>query len=795
MRENQQLFETTDWSATPLGPVEGWSPQMRAVINTMLASGFPISTGWGPTSIQIYNDAYNHIYGDKHPAAFGQPASVMWPEIWEFLGPAIEHVQLTREPLTFHDTLLPLARHGLPEECWFDFSYSEVTAADGQPLGMMSVAVEITRDVVLARRHATCDVPMDAMADGSLEALAQVLEERLRTNPMDAAAAVMLAVDPASGVPSDALFQIGDWAGLEAWARKIRPLTHALMQQDLEDPERPEEVGSRATLVTLLDDSRQPIALLALASNALVVPDGHRDFVISLSARLQSVLAHADTLDTYRRRIAEQDMLYRFLFDNILDAVVYARTDGGADASETILTANQGAARLFGYPLDELRGMQRDQLQFPNDATFQAALDYRERERFFTGELTFRRKDGSPVSAELSSRLVVSPDGSTHSVNMLRDVSARANEAAERARQARFEAIAQLTAGMAHDFNNLLTVVQGSLELVLDDLPEGARAREYAENAMLCAERGAELTGQLLSYSRQQVLHLQAVDLNLRVMEIVPLVKATLGERIKLELALDPHLPPCYTDLAQLTTALLNLAANARDAMPTGGILRIETELDLVAPQFIVLRVCDNGPGIPVNLLDRIFEPYLTTKTLGAGLGLAMIQGFVHQSGGRLQASNVSEGGACFELRLLVALAGMGETENDAPIPFEDGGGRHVLLVDDHPLIREQTREILVRAGFRVSVAANADEALASLQADAPDLLLTDVDMPGERNGIALANVARAHDSALPILVMTGHDPLSNSGFSQHDRIDALAKPFDRAALLQAIASLLTASR
>ena len=487
--------------------------------------------------------------------------------------------------------------------------------------------------------------------------------------------------------------------------------------------------------------------------------------------------------------IAEQDTLYRFLFDNILDAVVYARTDGGADSSETIVAANPVACQLFGYGPDELPGMTRDQLIFEGDAQFQQALQYREATRSFAGQLTFRRKDGSPLLAEVGSRLVNSRDGSMHSVNIIRDVSERAHADAERARQARFEAIAQLTSGIAHDFNNLLTVVQGSLELLLEDLPAGARARDYAANALLCAERGAALTGQLLTYARRQFLRLQGEDLNARIRELLPLVQATVGSRIEVVLDLQDPLPPCRTDIAQLTTALLNLAANGRDAMPDGGRLMVETRHALNDPGMVLLRVCDTGQGVPEALRDRIFEPYFTTKTLGAGLGLAMVQGFVHQSGGLLQLHSPPGGGTCFELRLPVAE--VIPAVPAAPSPLAASAGGRILLVDDNPLIREQTRERLQRAGYEVATAQDSDEALVQLQAAPVDLLLTDLDMPGSLDGLQLTREVRTRWPDLPVVVMTGHDPLSLASLQGHPRLLSLPKPFDSATLLGTIASLL----
>jgi PAS domain S-box-containing protein len=797
MHGNRALFEATDWAATPLGPVAGWPADMRAVVETALSSGFPVCTGWGDAGIQIYNDAYNPIFGDKHPASFGRPVGESWPEIWEFLGPAIEQVRRTREPMTFHDALLPLAKHGVPEECWFDFSYSAVGGPGPLAPGVISIAVEKTRDVVLARRHASCDIPLDAMADGGLEALARVLGERLRGNPMDAAAAALVSLDPQGGATAGILLELGDWPALATFAGLPRAGGGEVAQLRADVPGKPAEVGDRVALVPLLDDRRRPLAMLALAPHALVPADGHLDFAGALSDRLQRILAHAGTLGAYREHIAEQDALYRFLFDNIVDAVLYARTDGGADSSETVVAANPGACELFGYAPDELPGLTRDQLMFPDDTALRRALLRREQEGVFKGELTFRRKDGTPVPAEVGSRLVTSRDGTLHSVNIIRDASLRASQAAERARQARFEAIAQLTAGMAHDFNNLLTVVQGSLELLLEDLPEGTRGREYAANALLCAERGAALTGQLLAYSRRQLLHLQPEDLDARLHELLPLVRATVGDRIEVVLEPDGALPPCRTDIAQLTTAVLNLAANARDAMPAGGRLLLQTQRAPDAPdQAVLLRVRDTGSGVPPELADRIFEPYFTTKALGAGLGLAMVQGFVHQSGGSLRVAPAPGGGALFELRLPVAAAAATDAPGPAdaraataPAPAE-AGSRHLLLVDDNPLIREQASDLLERAGYRVDVAADGEQALVMLAELAPDLLLTDLDMPG-RDGLALAREARALRPALRVLIMTGHAPAGDAGASAEAGIVVLAKPFGRGTLLATIERLL----
>lgn len=770
MSDTRERLQRMDWSATPLGPMHQWPGSMRAVVDMALSSGFPVATAWGDDAIQIYNDAYVPIYGAKHPSAFGRPMRESWAEIWEFLRPAFEKVMATGEPLWFHDSLLPLSRHGRPEECWFDFSYSAVRDEQGRGIGMISIAVEKTREVVGRRRLECCDLPPGLMRDQGLAGLGEALRDRLAANPMDAAAAAFRVVDPASGTQGPPLWTIGDAAANDPGWRTIR----------------------------LVDLRGQPLAQLELLPNPLVPRDSHASFVDLLADRLHRIVHHAEELGRAQAALAQQDQLYRFLFENIGEAAIYSATDGGRDSDEVILAANEAASVLLGYSREELVGMRREELFFPGNRALEDALAVREARRAFAGELEFRRRDGQAVLVEVNSRLVRTQDGEFRAVSLLRDVSARAAREAERAAQARSEAIAQLAGGMAHDFNNLLTVVLGSLEMLVDDLPPGSRASAYASNALLCAERGASLTNQLLSYSRRQPLKLQPVDLEAHLDELAPLVRSSLGEISQLAIQRGGPLPPCSCDLSQLTTALLNLASNARDAMPGGGLLALATDLvELPAPdggwslpagRYVRLSVSDTGTGMAPELHERIFEPYFTTKGIGSGsgLGLAMVKGFVQQCGGAIRVHSVPGRGTRFEL-----LFPVDERPQEVPArgaqPAQARGGS-ILVVEDNELVRAQVCGLLVGEGFEVRQAVNAREALDDVAcAGLPSLVLTDLVMPGGLSGMQLAHELRQRYPTLPVVVMTGHDPWAAARDERDRQFEVLPKPFDRASLLAAL--------
>ena len=374
----------------------------------------------------------------------------------------------------------------------------------------------------------------------------------------------------------------------------------------------------------------------------------------------------------------------------------------------------------------------------------------------------------------------------------------------------RMEAIGQLTGGVAHDFNNILTVITGTIEILGDAVKDRPHLAQITNLISGAAARGAELTKHLLAFSRRQPLQPRNTDVNALVIDAAGLLRPTLGEHIEIESMLAHDSAPALIDPSQLSTAMLNLALNARDAMPNGGKLTLETKnvvLDEnyarlnseVRPgNYVMIAVSDTGDGIPGKLLEKVFEPFFTTKEAGkgSGLGLSMVYGFVKQSNGHIKIYSEEGHGTTVKLYLPQATGGGPEE-----LAGETGGyaGEHsdqsILIVEDDPLVREYVVAQITRFGFRTLAAGNAAEALAII--DGPeriDLLFTDVMLPGGVNGRQLATEGVKRRPELKVLYTSGY---AENALVHHGRLDAgvllLPKPYLSAdlarMLLNALAS------
>ena len=371
----------------------------------------------------------------------------------------------------------------------------------------------------------------------------------------------------------------------------------------------------------------------------------------------------------------------------------------------------------------------------------------------------------------------------------------------------RMEAVGQLTGGIAHDFNNLLTVVSGNAELLLEDTAADPAQRQLVQMIATAAQRGAALTQRLLAFARKQALDPKAVDLNQLVAGLDPMLRRTLGEHIQIELVRAAGLWPALVDQGQLENALLNLCLNARDAMPGGGRLTLETanaRLDedyaarngeVTPGQYVMLAVSDTGQGIAPEHLQRVFEPFFTTKERGkgTGLGLSMVYGFVKQSAGHVMI--YSEPGHGTSVKLYLPRVG-GEAAAAAQ-PSDSGGivggSETILLVEDDAAVRQVALAALRSFGYTVIEAVDGPSALALLE-QRPDieLLFTDVVMPGGMNGRALADAARRLRPGLRVLYTSGY---TENAIVHHGRLDAgallLGKPYRRRELDRAIRAAL----
>jgi PAS domain S-box-containing protein len=380
--------------------------------------------------------------------------------------------------------------------------------------------------------------------------------------------------------------------------------------------------------------------------------------------------------------------------------------------------------------------------------------------------------------------------------DLLKEVAAR-EKAQEQLRQAqKMETIGQLTGGVAHDFNNLLMAVMGNLDLLRKRLPDDPRLHRLVDGALQGAERGASLTQRLLAFARQQDLRAVPVDLSALVQGMGNLLERSLGPRVALRLDLPEGLPPARIDANQLELAILNLAINARDAMPDGGSIEIrvakhqvQNDAVLKPGTYLKLSVIDTGAGMTPDILKRAIEPFFSSKPLGkgTGLGLSMVHGLVVQLGGTLELSSAIGKGTTATMVLPIATSAP-EAETPAAAPQQIKRSAIILFVDDDPLIAMSTTEMLEDLGHRVIGASSALHALDILKSEQPiDLMVTDHVMPG-MTGIELAAATRQVRPSLPILLATGYAELPEG--TQLD-LPRLAKPYHQDQLRDQLDQLL----
>ncbi len=383
-------------------------------------------------------------------------------------------------------------------------------------------------------------------------------------------------------------------------------------------------------------------------------------------------------------------------------------------------------------------------------------------------------------------------------------------QAEEQLRQAqKMEAIGQLTGGIAHDFNNLLAGILGSLELIQRKLPanDHPQLARFVDAAIASANRGASLTHRLLAFARRQSLDLRPVQVNTLVCALEDLLVRTMGEQIALEIQLADDLWPTRSDSHQLENALINLAINARDAMPDGGTLRIETRntqlgeseahnYQVPPGDYLLLSVSDTGCGMPEEIIRHAFEPFFTTKPIGqgTGLGLPMVYGFVKQTGGYLHLESQVGRGTTLSLYLPRLPVAPTEQPVDARRDAPRGTGERILVVEDDQVVRMLMIEVLEELGYQLIQASDAQSALGLLERHAPlDLLLTDVGLPG-MNGRQLADAARQRQPGLKVLFATGYAEGAElrDGYLGKD-MDMIAKPFSFESLAGKLKAMLGA--
>lgn len=513
------------------------------------------------------------------------------------------------------------------------------------------------------------------------------------------------------------------------------------------------------------------------------------------------------TRDLTDRKMAEEtlkqsEQQFRLLVQGVTDYAIYMLSPEGR-----VSNWNQGAQRIKGYLPEEIIGQHFSLFYTPEDRELgepQRALEIATREGRFENKSWRMRKDGTRFLAHVVVDAIRGDTGTLLGfAKITRDITEahQAQQALEKTREALFQAqkmqaIGQLSGGIAHDFNNLLTVILGNLEIVQKRVGDDAKISRLLENATQGALRGVSLTQRMLAFARRQELKTESVDIAQLVQGISGLLRSSLGPGIRVDTRFPDDLEPVLADTNQLELALLNLATNARDAMPDGGTVSISAEprvvlelghSDLPAGRYVCLSVIDTGEGMDEHTLASARDPFFTTKGLGkgTGLGLSMVHGFMEQLGGRFILKSAKAQGTTAELWIPVAGEG---TVSKSLQPHAEPvvvPRLSVLVVDDDSLVLTSTSLLLEDLGHRVVSATSGAQALALFdQGEVIDLMITDMAMP-KMSGAQLAHAVRVLKPDLPIILATGYAERLEGFAAQLPR---LPKPFTQMNLVAIIA-------
>ena len=510
------------------------------------------------------------------------------------------------------------------------------------------------------------------------------------------------------------------------------------------------------------------------------------------------------TRDMTAKREAEQalretERSFRLLVQGVTDYAIFM-----LDPKGRVSNWNAGAQRIKGYKPEEIVGKHFN--SFYTDEERQLGLPGRALE---TARETGRyeaegwrvRKDGSRFWASVVLDAIRDDDGKligfakiTRDMSDKREAQLRLQESREQLfRSQKMEALGQLTGGLAHDFNNLLTAILGAADLALRNVGDEERLRRMLEGIRSSAQRGAGITRQLLAFARAQQLEIKTIEVRAFLPDVITLVRPSVRSNIDLITEISDHVWNIEADAGALELALLNLAFNARDAMPEGGTLKISASNQLLKGkpeglrgEFVALRIADTGEGMSRDVMERVFEPFFTTKSYGegTGLGLSQVFGFAKQIGGAVTVESEPGAGSAFTIYLP---ASRGAIAAEAKVGDGQALGR-VLVVEDDILVAELAAGMLNELGFEAIVTHSSKEALERLSGEQrPTLVFTDVVMPGGISGIELAQKVRDRFPELPILLTTGYSEqvAGNHGFP------VLQKPYELESLAAALGKVL----
>jgi len=820
--DTQRLLARLDWTTSPLGAPQTWPQSLRTAVDMVLHSPMPMALLWGPQLIHLYNDAFSRLAGDKHPHAFGQPTHAAWPEL-KGTTEAIYLRVLQGQTHTCRDQCWRVPFAGRLCDVWLDLTYSPVRDENTSIAGILVTAIETSERRRLA-------LEFERRSEASLKAQ-QESEERLQ---------LALAAADALGtwdwdIREDRFVADAHFAMLHGVDPSLsRQLPISAYLEGVHPEDRAAVARSIKHCITHGTEYAEEYRLLA--------PDGELRWVyvrgrcykdrhgrpkrflgaaldLSERKRTEQALRQSQTelqliINAMPILISYVDREERFRLNNsayldwygLTPQELYGKTirevlgeEAYADRAEQIAAALAGKPCSFAVQAAHRDGRPRHALTnyLPRHGADGAVNGF----YIFVIDETERKKTEEALrnlNETLEERVIARTQQLAEANQRLQSEMFERERAEEALRHAqKMEAVGQLTGGIAHDFNNMLTGILGSLDLIQRYIANGRAAEigRFTEAAVSSANRAAALTHRLLAFSRRQSLDRKPLDANELVHSLEDLLSRTTGDHILLRLQLADELWPVSTDASQLENALLNLVINARDAMPDGGELAIETanvyldgnDINTLEPvkagDYVMIAVSDNGSGMTPAVLAKAFDPFFTTKPIGqgTGLGLSMIYGFAQQSGGHLSLDSVPGQGTRVQLylpRLHVTPVEQPAAVETADVPAAIAG-ETVLLVEDEPAVRMLVLDLLEALGYTALEAQDAKKAIELLETDHRiDLLVTDVGLPG-MNGRQLAEIARQHRPDLKVLFMTGYaqKAAERQGFLEQG-MDMVAKPF-----------------
>jgi PAS domain S-box-containing protein len=792
-----------DWGTTPLGPIDTWRQSLRTVVDLVLHSSIPMMLLWGRDGILIYNDAYAKIAGPCHPRVFGGSILTGWPEVADFYRGVID-AGLRGEGRSFRDQHLRMSRGGTPEDVWLNLDFSPAYDKFGEPIGVVGIVIDTTERV-------------------RTEAALRANEERLRLIA-DTLPALIRFVDKDEivrfanryyehGIPSrDAVGRkLREVMGEEAYAARKPYIDRALAGEKVtfeavntwyDDRPREREIhyipavqdgeviGFYAFVMDITASKRAETSLRQLFERSpsfMAIMRGPEHIFEFVNPAYQQLIGQRDVVGKPLHE-ALPDIAGQGFYE-LLDQVYQTRESYVGRTVPALLQRAPDAAkelRYIDFVLYPLPGIRGDETSV-----------------FLHGYEVTDRVNAERALRDLNETLEAQVDDRTrdlaHTLERLQNEIRERERAEEALRHSqKMEAVGQLTGGIAHDFNNLLQGILGSLGLIAKRIDQGraAEATRFIGAANAAANRAAALIHRLLAFSRRQPLDPRPVDVNELVSSIEELLRRAAGESIIIDLSLTSEPWRTRCDPNQLENAILNLAINARDAMPSGGQLTIATRNvavgdseaqrhDVPPGEYVAVHVRDTGTGMPAEVRSRAFDPFFTTKPSGqgTGLGLSMVYGFARQSGGTTTIESAPGQGTTVCIFLPRFTGPATQDAVDVAIPAEAQVAPHgetVLVVEDEGIVRSLAVDVLREQGYRVLEAEDGKSALEQVErAGRLDLMITDLGLPGGMSGRQLVDAARLKRPEMKVLFMTGYaDTAADTSAFLGAGMHLLTKPF-----------------